>query len=286
MTEKKLSRAKRKALRPTMYWLNRQTRPHNPGPARRVGRGFLRRATVKPWGGPQGQRGRNRGRNHTEGSIPPLGFRQVIVPGQAVVFPVFVRNIGERQWNNGWTRVGFSAISEITNCGKRAQRIPSAGLFCFDRILSQTVRAGSSHSQISNQSGGIRLIERAPRAGAGVGPNVANVVGKNIAIWPQRGRVPSAFAAREGTEGVVHADAPFGIVNPPNPPPHRIHFFYPNTARNPREVAHSRHPRPHGARVQWFLTPTRPDGASHENQMKKYAKKFPTMQQNRRCSYV
>jgi hypothetical protein len=54
MTEKKQSEAKRGALRPTIWRLNQRTRPHNPGPARKAGRGFHRRATVEPWGGPQG----------------------------------------------------------------------------------------------------------------------------------------------------------------------------------------------------------------------------------------
>lgn len=129
-----------------MYWLNRQTRPHNPGPARRVGRGFLRRATVKPWGGPQGQRGRNRGRNHTEASIPPLGFRQVIVPGQAVVIPVFVRDIGERQWNNGWHRVCFSAIfreSNFTEGPNRGNRLGSLLLGAGGRAAGGTGESAS-----------------------------------------------------------------------------------------------------------------------------------------------
>ena len=78
-----------------MWRLNRQTRPHNPGPAREVGRGFLRRATVKPWGGPQGQRGRNRGRNHTEGSNRQFRSGWAEFPGQFVVFPIPVSDVRE-----------------------------------------------------------------------------------------------------------------------------------------------------------------------------------------------
>lgn len=90
--------------------LNRQTRPHTPGPARMECRRFHPGSSTKPWGVPQGQRGRNRGRNQTEDSNPSPSPRYIEFPGQSVIFPIAVAEVWEFDRSPSWRVFCYSAI--------------------------------------------------------------------------------------------------------------------------------------------------------------------------------
>ena len=94
---KETARSKRKPP-PAIHTAESADKAPHSGAAREEGRGFLRRATVKPWGGPQGQRVCNRGRNKNEGS----NWRQfrraeVVLSCQFIVGPKIVSYVWKGQ---------------------------------------------------------------------------------------------------------------------------------------------------------------------------------------------
>jgi hypothetical protein len=135
------------------------------------------------------------------------------------MFPITVCDVGEGQRNCGWGRFCYAAICEITNRRTTAQRRNPVGPFCFPALPAESV-----------PQRGRTPPRRAAHAGNGTRRNPFNVVGKYRRFIP---RSP-CFRPRKHPKGVVHADAFRRIVNPPDPSPHRIHFFDPNTAREPQ----------------------------------------------------
>ncbi len=216
--------------------LNRQTRPHTPGPARMECRRFHPGSSTKPWGVPQGQRGRNRGRNQTEDSNPSPSPRYIEFPGQSVIFPIAVAEVWEFDRSPSWRVFCYSAISDGSNQGRKAQRINTVGPFAFCGEGAESGAACRCPARIGRRGGRNHAMFRAKRGTRPV-PGLRHfTVDKPGILRVQTEPSHPVRPRRQGSDRIVHTDALLRIVNPPDPFPHRIHFFNPKTARAKHKV--------------------------------------------------
>ncbi len=184
-----------------MWRLNRRTMRPNPAHTRKAGRGFLRRSTVKPWGDPQGQRARNRGRNQTEGSNRKFRTGWAEFPRQLVVFPIAVCYVGEVQRKQNFEGGGKPRHFSRIKLHSGTQSRQSVGFVAF--------RGGRKGG---GRGGSVRV-----QNGSGIdSPYFLNIDGRTLFYNPKRH---------------VQSDAFLRIADAFDPASNLHGFFNPNPAR-------------------------------------------------------
>jgi hypothetical protein len=173
-----------------------------------------------------------------------FGLSDVEIRSQAVVFPIIMCYIREREWHYGFSGQDDASTFFRFELNGRARPRDVVGPFCFSglRFDPASRLRHSSQRTIGRRQKTVSPCESTP---GGLTPfNLSFSVGQ----IPGRSRVTARTTALTPThrpaQHVVHPEALFGIVDPLDASSDHNDFFNPNPARAPQGGSPSPAPSP------------------------------------------